>query len=211
MSQEVSSEDFEELISFFGAIGINDVVNDIVNEIIDKIEGQNILLADNWSKLESFIRIQSKISQLEYYIQNDSNENVIKLVEMESKTFGSICENIICEIFKIGKRSSSENDGVKNGKKIEIKSARYWAGKNDCKWQHLEENHDYDYVLFVLLDFQGFKVWGIKKSLLFGVIKNNNILIRQGHQGYWTNMSKIMPYLILNPIITISDLDNFLL
>ena len=95
-----------------------------------------------------------------------------------------------------------------NGKKIEIKSARYWAGKDDCKWQHLEPEHDYEYVLFVLLDFDRFKIWCIKKSLLMGELRDKKIVTFQGKQGWWVAKSAILPY--LTPINNVQDLDNFI-
>ena len=111
------------------------------------------LLASNWKKTKSFKSIQDKETQIKYYKKNNSCEEVLQLVDLESKPFGSVSEKIICEIFKLGQRTSSQNDGTRNGKKIEIKSARYWAGKDDCVWQHLEPDHDYEYALFALLDF----------------------------------------------------------
>ena len=112
------------------------------------------------------------------------------------------------ELFKLEKRTSTQNDGVRNGKKIEIKTARHWAGKNDCRWQHLEPEHDYEYVLFVLLDFQGFQVWGIKKSVLMGELREKKIVTFQGKQGWWLLKSACLPY--LTPIKSIDDLDAFI-
>lgn len=138
----------------------------------------------------------------------NSCEEVLQLVDLESKPFGSESEKIIQEIFQLGPRTSTQNDGTRNGKKIEIKSARYWAGKDDCVWQHLEPDHDYEYALFVLLDFQGWKVWGIKKSLLMGEMREKKIVTFQGKQGWWVRKSAVMQY--LTPIKNISDLDVFI-
>lgn len=123
----------------------------------------NILSVDYFKNTEAYKKIKDKETQIKYYKNNNACDEVLQLVDLESKPFGAECENIISELFQLGPRTSSQNDGTRNGKKIEIKSARYWAGKDDCKWQHLEPDHDYEYVLFVLLDFVGFKMWGIKK------------------------------------------------
>ena len=64
----------------------------------------------------------------------NSPPNILSLVELNNKAFGERIEQIIREIFKLGPRTSSQNDGTRNGKKIEIKSARYWARGDDCKW-----------------------------------------------------------------------------
>jgi hypothetical protein len=76
------------------------------------------------------------------------------------------------------------------------------------QWQHLEKEHDYDYVLFVLLDFTGFKVWAIDKQTLIGDLIEKKILCLQGEQGYWGWKSDLMPH--LTEIKTIRDLDDFI-
>ena len=136
----------------------------------------------------------------------NASPEVLQLVELESKPFGSVCEKIISELFGLGPRTSSQNDATLNGKKIEIKSARYWAGKDDCMWQHLEPDHDYDYALFVLLNFQGWKVWCIKKTTLMDL--RGKIVTFQGKQGWWTKKSDILPY--LTPIHTLANLQEFI-
>lgn len=138
----------------------------------------------------------------------NSSEEVIKLVDLESKPFGSTSEKMIIEIFKLEPRTSSQNDATKKGKKIEIKAARYWAGKDDCIWQHLEPEHDYEFVLFALLDFQCWKIWGIKKSFLMGELRDKKIVTFQGKQGWWVKKSAIISY--LTPIKTIEDIDNLI-
>ena len=138
----------------------------------------------------------------------NSCEEVLQLVDLESKPFGTECEKILAEIFKLGPRTSTQNDGVKDGKKIEIKCARYWGGKDDCRWQHLEPDHDYEYALFGLLDFHSWKVWGIKKSLLMGEMRDKKIVTYQGKQGFWVSKSAIISY--LTPINTVADLDAFI-
>lgn len=169
---------------------------------------EEILLAKFWKNTKAFKLIKEKETQIKYYKKMDSCEEVLQLVDLESKPFGSICEKIIQEIFNLGPRTSSQNDATRHGEKIEIKSARYWAGKDNCKWQHLEPDHDYKYVLFVLLDFQGFKVWGIQKSLLMGELREKKIVTYQGKQGWWTQKSAILTY--LTPINNEEDLDEFI-
>jgi hypothetical protein len=170
---------------------------------------ENILSADYWKNTKTFKTIKEKETQLKYYKRMNSCDEVLQLVSLDSKPFGSESEKIIREILNLGARTSSQNDGTRNGKKIEIKSARYWAGEDNCRWQHLEPDHDYDIVLLVLLDFQGFKIWSIKKSLLMGELREKKIVTDQGKQGFWTTKSSILPY--VTPINSISDLDQFIL
>jgi hypothetical protein len=169
---------------------------------------RNILKSTYWKNTDTFKAIKNKENQLKYYKKHNSTEEICQLVELESKPFGIICENIIIELFNINHMSSTQNDGIFNGKKIEIKTARYWANKDDCRWQHLEKDHDYEYVLFVLLDFTEFKIWCIKKSLLMGELITKKIVTNQGKQGWWTKKSKILPY--LNEINSIIDLEKFI-
>ena len=172
------------------------------------VQEENILSSNYWENTEAFKSIKNKETQIKYYKRMNSSESVLQIVDLESKPFGSVSEKIIKEIFNIGERTSSQNDGTKNGKKIEIKSARYWAGKNDCVWQHLEPEHDYEYALFILLDFDGWIVWGIKKSLLMGEMRDKKIVTYQGKQGWWVRKSMIENY--LTPIRNINDFDIFI-
>jgi len=175
----------------------------------------DILSSNHWKNTNAFKHMQKKETQKDYYLRMKANDDVLRLVELESKPFGTVCENIISEIFGLSPRTSSEHDGILCDKKIEIKTARYWAGKDDCRWQHLEPDHDYEFALFVILDFQGWKVWGIKKSVLMSadvcnvekVKKSDKPVNFQGKQGWWTTKSAILPY--LTEIRTASQLKAF--
>jgi hypothetical protein len=175
---------------------------------LHELDTDDILSCDHWKNTKTFKSIKDKETQLKYYKFMNASEEVLQLVELESKPFGSESELIISEIFHLGPRTSSQNDGTRHGKKIEIKTARYWAGKDDCKWQHLEPDHDYEYALLVILDFQGWKVWCIKKELLMGELRDKKIVTEQGKQGWWTKKSAILPY--LTPIKTVAELDAFI-
>ena len=168
-----------------------------------------MLRSEIWKNNKMFKDIAMKETQSQYYKRMNASEEVLKLVELESKRFGSVCEKLISEIFGLGERTSSQNDATYKGKKIEIKCARYWAGKDDCKWQHLEPEHDYEYALFGLLGFDEFKIWAIKKSVLMGELRDKKIVTYQGKQGWWTNKEMILPY--LTPIYSIEDLDAFMM
>ena len=166
----------------------------------------DILSANYWKNTNTFNQIIEKETQIKYYKRMNSCEEVLQLVELDSKPFGSVAEKMICELFKLGPRSSSQNDGTRHGKKIEIKSARYWAGKDDCVWQHLEPEHDYEYALFALLGFNKWNIWGIQKSVLMGEMREKKIVTFQGKQGWWVKKSAILDY--LKPIHNISELDS---
>ena len=180
-----------------------------LSEVVGKLPaspGNDPLLSNYWKNTAAFTTIQEKETQIKHYKRLNASAEVLQLVELESKPFGSVCEKIISELFGLGPRTSSQNDATLNGKKIEIKTARYWAGKDDCMWQHLEPDHDYDYALFVLLNFHGWKVWCIKKTDLMDL--RGKIVTFQGKQGWWTRKSAILPH--LTPIHTLSQLHAFI-
>jgi len=164
------------------------------------------LLSEYWKNTAAFTTIQEKETQIKHYKRMNASTEVLQLVELESKPFGSVCEKIISELFGLGPRTSTQHDATLHNKKIEIKTARYWAGKDDCVWQHLEPDHDYDYALFVLLNFHGWKVWCIKKTDLMDL--RGKIVTFQGKQGWWTRKSAILPH--LTPIHTLAELHAFI-
>lgn len=158
--------------------------------------------------MRSFKKISKKMSQLDYYVSNySSSPEALKLVSLGNKAYGAAIEDIVRESLSLGPRSSSQNDATFGDRKIEIKAARYWAGKDDCRWQHLEPDHDYDLVLFVLTDFHELKVWAIKKETLMGELRDRKIVTFQGKQGWWTTKKAIMPF--LTPIQCPADLAAF--
>lgn len=168
----------------------------------------DILSSESWKTTKAFRAIKERETQLDYYTRMGATPEVLQLVVLDSKPFGSECEKILCEVFGLGPRTSSQNDGTFNGKKIEIKCARYWAGEDNCRWQHLEPDHDYEYAMFAVLDFSGWKVWGIQKSLLMGELREKKVVTFQGKQGWWTLKSAVLPY--LTPITSIDDLVTFI-
>ena len=192
---------------------MSDTLGDLV-ERVAHLENQTAILSDinsfdNWGQYYKEIISNYNESQYEYYKKNGSSREVLEIVSMESKRFGSVSEKIISKIYNLEPRTSSENDGVKQNKKIEIKCARYWAGTDECKWQHLEPEYDYDCVLFGLLDFNGiWNIWGIKKAMLMGELREKKIVTYQGKQGWWCNKSKVIKYCTI--IKSMSDLENFL-
>jgi hypothetical protein len=161
----------------------------------------------SWKMSKAFTKVVAKETQFQYYTRMGAAPEVLSLVQLDSKPFGSATEAIICELFAMQKRTSSENDGVFKGHKVEIKTARYWAGSNDCRWQHLEPEHDYRVALLVLLDFDGFKVWAVDKKRLMGEMRDAKIVEKQGKQGFWLTKSAAEAH--LTPIQSVRELEVF--
>lgn len=179
----------------------------------DPVLCRNTLSVASWKDTRAYRIIKEKETQKMYYRRMSSSEDVLHLVDLDSKPFGAASEGILQEIFHLGKRTSSQNDGTRLDKKIEIKSARYWAGKDDCKWQHLEPEHDYDHILFALLGFHEWKVWCCTKAYLMGELREKNVITHQGKQGWWIQKTHLLKHLHPDHCISVTslqELDAFL-
>lgn len=175
---------------------------------IQDINTNELLLSKYWKNMNSYKKLKEKETQIKYYKRMNATIEVLQLVELESKAFGSISENIIKELLKLNPRKSSQNDATIQDNKLEIKSARYWNCKDECVWQHLEPEYDYKYVLFCLLDFDKFKVWIISKNILMGELRNKKIVTYQGNQGWWVKKSNIINY--LTRIYNFDDINKYI-
>lgn len=143
----------------------------------------------------------------EYYSQNGAPDEILKLVVLENRKFGSVIEKLMKEKLCLKKPDSTQHDAKheQSGKKIEIKSARYWAGGLNCKWQHLEPEYDYDVVIFVLIDFAEIKCWVQKKSVLIPH------LTPQGKQGYWCTLDNLTRANAIIPVKSVSGFNRVML
>ena len=176
----------------------------------DKIipnNSEQLLSVNSWKHANAFINNARRETQTQYYDKMNAAPEVLELVSLDSKPFGSVSELIMTELFQMAPRTSSQHDGIFEGHKCEIKCARYWAGKDDCRWQHMEPDHDYDFAMLALLDFHEWKVWCVTKAHLMGELREKKVVTFQGKQGWWTLKSAIMPY--LTPIRGLECLRKF--
>jgi len=162
----------------------------------------------NWTKTTAFSKCSTKDTQVDYYRKNNASPEVIKLVALTPKPFGTEAENIIVESFGLDPRDNTQHDGKLRGKKLEVKCARWHAVGGDCNWLHLEEGHDFQYVIFALLDFQDWKCWIMTKPRLFGEMREKGILKKQGEEGWTVNKCKIEIH--LTPIYSQADIIDFM-
>ena len=194
----------------------SDIINsDIINsDIINSTSassasspGPSFLSVDNWKHTKAFAQNKRRETQTQYYVRMNAAPDVVELVSLDSKPFGSVSESIMAELFQMAPRTSTQHDGIFEGHKCEIKCARRWSGKDDCKWQHMEPDHDYDFAMLALLDFHEWKVWCITKAHLMGELREKKVVTFQGKQGWWTLKSAVMPY--LTPIKGLECLRKF--
>ena len=73
-------------------------------------------------------------------------------------------------------------------------------------WQHIMEDHDYDYLIFVGIHYDSLKIYIISKYH-FMKLKTKGLVTQQGRaegQGLWITRKKILPYLT-----EIKDINHF--
>jgi len=165
-----------------------------------------------WTKTKAFAKCTTKCTQVEYYRNMNAAAETLQLVALTPKPFGTEAENIIVECFGLEPRENSQHDGKLEGKKLEVKCARWHAPRGnvggDCNWLHLEEGHDFQYVIFALLDFQDWKCWIMTKARLFGEMREKGVLKKQGEEGWTVNKCKIEQY--LTPVNFKADILDFM-
>lgn len=138
-------------------------------------------------------------TQLDHYMQHNSPESILYFVNCSGKTFGEkYMEQLARAHFQLDPRIDSGHDHTKLTKKIEQKSARYHANGGDFKWQHIEMNHEFDYLLLTGLDYTMIRNYIASRQIVeeliqIGIIqgqgKKNSEGIAAAQQGYWFSRS----------------------
>ncbi|MBR52202.1 hypothetical protein CMK19_00360, partial [Candidatus Poribacteria bacterium] len=169
-----------------------------------KFAPKNLISDEDLLELNEYKELGSTISSYDYYQKRGAKKQILDIVKLENRKFGSFCEKLIRERLSLEKPLNSQHDAIYFEKKIEIKSARYWAGGTNCKWQHLEPEYDYEYILFVLVDFKEIAVWGGKKDDVFPY------LTKQGKQGYWVDKETLLSSGTVKKIQEEEDFKKFL-
>jgi hypothetical protein len=149
-----------------------------------------------------------KLSQLEFYMKKEASEPIKSLIPLSNKAFGEGMQRIVAEIFGMDKAGDTGHDAVYKGHNIEIKSARYWSGKLNCKWQHIMADHNYKWVMLTLVDFQDLKFWLVSKDTIKA---HPEVFVQQGNaegQGMWCTMKDVLPF--AHPVATPEDLDRLI-
>lgn len=167
---------------------------------------------ENINKTKAFESIINAKTQVDYYIDRGAHPDIIKMVALGNKSFGEKMQRIILEQLNLDKPSSTGHDVQQksSGKKFEVKSSRFWTTNGDWKWQHIMEDHNYDYLLLVGINLQSVDVFIITKKNLIS-LKSKGFVTQQGGaegQGLWCDFSKIKEY--LTPISSEEDLNNFI-
>ena len=133
---------------------------------------------EDFVNTNSFKTIDSKISQLDFYLNHNSKDDILKLVSLNNKAFGEIMQRIISESLNMTKATNTGHDAIKNKKLIEIKSSRYWTKTKDWCFQHIMEDHKYDYLLCVGIAFDNIEMYIIDKEDFLDLKQDGIVRIR---------------------------------
>lgn len=171
-----------------------------------------MLKIENINKTKAFESIKNVKTQVDYYRENSAHADILKMVALGNKSFGERLQRIIMEYLGLDKPNNTGHDIQQNssGKKFEVKSSRFWVTNGDWKWQHIMEDHNYDYLLLCGVNFNSVDVFIISKNDFMN-LKNKGLVTQQGGaegQGLWCNYSTIKDY--LTPIKSVEDLNSFI-
>lgn len=130
-------------------------------------------------------------TQRTFYKKSGANDDILKIVDLNNKTFGTFAEEYLRENFGLDYGTSNENDATVLGQKIEIKSAR--RGKNgDHFYQHIQKDYDYKFLVTTLLEPSGDVVCNIfKKEDILPHLKNQG---KNANQGYTLHKNIVDTY-----------------
>ena len=141
--------------------------------------------------LTAFKNMVERVSRYQYYKSLGACETILSFTKTEGKTYGTDIEKITIEWFRLLPRLNTQHDGlfpdhktevIKCGHwKIEIKSSRYWGGKKQYKFQHIEPDHDFDILLTALLREDRIEYRIMRKNAILPYLE------KQGKQGFFLN------------------------
>lgn len=164
----------------------------------------------DFTNTNQFKTISEKINQLDYYIKHDSHEDILKIIALNNKSFGERMQRIVSEVLGMTKATNTGHDAIKNGKLIEIKSSRFWVDTKDWCFQHIMEDHKYDYLLCVGIAFDNIEMYIIDKEDFLD-LKHDGIVKVQGGgegQGMWFQFRDLKDY--LHKIESVEDFDKWI-
>lgn len=181
-------------------INVEDVVEDngdcnVCTDNPDNIGNNGSSLGISMKYLKQFNNdFKESKKQLEYYIENNTNPEILYCVSQNNKEFGEkYMEKLMREYLKLEKKSDSSYDHIKNDKKIEQKSARFQANGSSWQWQHIEINHEWDILMIVGVNFKSIDIYVTSRKIVSELIDKNIIKgqgkkdingIAQPQQGY---------------------------
>jgi len=141
-----------------------------------------------------------------FYRSNGAPEEIINLVGLSNKRFGSVCEELVTNLVG-GIRIPDSNGrsgwdmefpftGSQKNSRFEIKSSRYWrSGKHSFfKWQHVLPDHEWSHLLLCAVDFDRMRLFALSKPQFMQLITDGKVIQQGGAsgQGCWFELKKII-------------------
>jgi hypothetical protein len=140
------------------------------------------------------------ITQAALYAELGAAEEMVSLVGLGNKAFGSAMETITSNIFCCEKvkdvRGKTGWDLCVKDNHIELKSSRYWGrGENMVwRWQHVLPDHEWAYLMFAGIDIAQIRYFIVSKPQFMRLI-SSGIVTQQGGgggQGCWFSSRDII-------------------
>lgn len=138
-----------------------------------------------------------------FYQRNGSPANIVDLVGLSNKRFGTDMETLVCRMTNCekvpDKKGNTGWDSVHPASNsfLEIKSSRYWQGTKDFKWQHVLADHEWSHLILAAVDFHAVKLFMLTKDEFMDLMEKG-IVTQQGGaggQGCWFEYKKSRPFL----------------
>lgn len=160
----------------------------------------------------------NKPSLFERYEANKSPQDILRLATLNSKSLGKVSEDFARHRFPMLKPSkSNEFDHLyarHNHSRycIEQKTSRLWEN-NDFKWQHIEPEHSWDFLLLCGIAYDDVKFWMLSRPDFESLVLEKKITIQGSKkdrsdmgsdEGYWCWYMDIKHQLL--PVISYKDL-----
>lgn len=171
---------------------------------------------------ELTIRDAKKRTQLERYEAAKSAESILKIIRLGGgPAMGTTMEKIARYSFKDdllprAKGATGHDHRMIVGDKtllIEQKSAGLWSeAVNDFKWQHIEVDHKWDFLLLAGIQYNGIDYWAMSRANFLravesGLATNQGNKAKDSSEGIWMTYANVSP--LLHPIKAKADLVLF--
>jgi len=150
-------------------------------------------------KLTSLVK-EAGMTAPAWYASNGAPTDIVSLVAMGNKKFGSVMEKLSSNIFNCTNAPDKEGEtgwDMEKGDachRIEHKASRLWGDKSKARsrlhhwtWQHILPDHEWAYLMCTGVDLQMIRYYIIAKPKFMELIKAG-IVTQQGGatgQGFW--------------------------
>jgi len=141
---------------------------------------------------------KQKPTQLQRYIEADAPDEIMYFMNKQNGK-GLACERLAREKFPSldVRAGDSGHDHLLGNLKVEHKTSGLWNGV-EFKWQHIEPNHDWDFLILTAIGFHDIRWFFMSKSDFLNLKVEEEIT--QGKkgvsfEGYWFTMTQGERYL----------------